>query len=49
MAKINIRLEMAKEVEHKVIDKGLELNATLREAKEMYKGKAPNQTDQSKS
>ncbi len=49
MDKININLEIVKEVEHKVIDKGLEFNAALREAKEMYKEKAHNLTDQSKS
>jgi len=49
MVKINIELEIAKDVELKVIDKGIELRAVLREAKEMYKGKAPNQTYQSKS
>ena len=49
MVKVNIELEIAKDVELKVIDKGLELRAALREAKEMYKGKAPNPTDQSKS
>lgn len=43
MGKINIKLEIAKEVEKQVIDNGLELNAALREATEKYKEKAPNQ------
>ena len=47
MDKINIKLEIAKEVEHKVVDKGLELNADLREAKEIYKEKVQTLTDQS--
>lgn len=37
MDKINIELEISKEVEHQVLDNHLELQAALRQAKEMYK------------
>lgn len=49
MDKININLEIAKEVEYQVMENNLELSAAIRKAKEIYKEKARNLTDQSKS
>lgn len=40
MDKININLEIAKEVEYQVMENNLELSAAIRKAKEIYKEKA---------
>lgn len=47
MDKINIDLEIAKEVEYQVMVNNLDYSAALRLAKEMYREKVHTLTDQS--